>query len=119
MAEYVVDHERYVNVVPPDLREIAVLAEPLTIAEKALEQIFWMMQNRPPWLDPQTPSTSAAGGFPRWCSASVPSGAGSHDAGHGRLHHVRLLTRAASQSADRPGQRHRRDLRLLPDDDVP
>ena len=56
MAEYVVDHERYMNVVPPGLREIAVLAEPLTIAEKALEQIFWMMQNRPPWLDPQTPS---------------------------------------------------------------
>ena len=56
MAEYVVDHERYMNVVPPDLREIAVLAEPLTIAEKALAQIFWMMQNRPPWLDPQTPS---------------------------------------------------------------
>jgi threonine dehydrogenase-like Zn-dependent dehydrogenase len=56
MAEYVVDHERYMNVVPPDLREIAVLAEPLTIAEKALEQIFAMMQDRPPWLDPQTPS---------------------------------------------------------------
>jgi glucose 1-dehydrogenase len=56
MAEYVVDRERYMNVVPPDLREIAVLAEPLTIAEKALDQIFWMMQDRPPWLDPQTPS---------------------------------------------------------------
>ena len=54
MAEYVVDRERYMNLVPPDLREIAVLAEPLTIAEKALAQIFWMMQNRPPWLDPQT-----------------------------------------------------------------
>ena len=34
------------NLVPPDLREIAVLAEPLTIAEKALAQIFWMMQQR-------------------------------------------------------------------------
>jgi glucose 1-dehydrogenase len=56
MAEYVVDRERYMNLVPPDLREIAVLAEPLTIAEKALAQIFWMMQNRPPWLDPQTPA---------------------------------------------------------------
>ena len=54
MTEYVVDRERYMNLVPPDLREIAVLAEPLTIAEKALAQIFWMMQNRPPWLDPQT-----------------------------------------------------------------
>ena len=32
MAEYVVDHEHYMNVVPPDLREIAVLAEPLTIS---------------------------------------------------------------------------------------
>ncbi len=55
MTEYVVDHERYLNLVPPDLREIAVLAEPLTIAEKALAQIFWMMQHRPPWLDPETP----------------------------------------------------------------
>jgi threonine dehydrogenase-like Zn-dependent dehydrogenase len=55
MTEYVVDHARYMNLVPPDLREIAVLAEPLTIAEKALGQIFWMMQRRPPWLDPQTP----------------------------------------------------------------
>jgi glucose 1-dehydrogenase len=43
------------NVVPPGLREIAVLAEPLTIAEKALSQIYWMMQHRPPWLDPHTP----------------------------------------------------------------
>ncbi len=57
MTEYaVVDYERYMTVVPPGLREIAVLAEPLTIAEKALAQIFWMMQNRPSWLDPQTPS---------------------------------------------------------------
>jgi threonine dehydrogenase-like Zn-dependent dehydrogenase len=56
MAEYVVDQEQYMNVVPPGLREIAVLAEPLTIAEKALAQTFWMMQHRPPWLDPRTPA---------------------------------------------------------------
>jgi threonine dehydrogenase-like Zn-dependent dehydrogenase len=55
MTEYVVDHERYMNVVPPGLREIAVLTEPLTIAEKALAQIFWLMQQRPPWNDPDTP----------------------------------------------------------------
>jgi threonine dehydrogenase-like Zn-dependent dehydrogenase len=55
MAEQVVERERYLNLVPPDLRDIAVLAEPLTIAEKALGQIFWVMQQRPPWLDPQTP----------------------------------------------------------------
>ncbi len=63
MAEYVVDHEQYMNLVPPDLREIAVLAEPLTIAEKALAQIFWMMQQRPPWTDPETPSEERGKGL--------------------------------------------------------
>ena len=63
MAEYVVDREQYMNVVPPDLREIAVLAEPLTIAEKALAQIFWMMQQRPPWIDPETPSEERGRGL--------------------------------------------------------
>jgi glucose 1-dehydrogenase len=63
MTEYVVDSERYMTVVPPDLREIAVLAEPLTIAEKALAQTFWMMQHRPPWLDPQTPSQERGRGL--------------------------------------------------------
>ena len=63
MAEYVVDHEQYMNLVPPDLREIAVLAEPLTIAEKALAQIFWMMQQRPPWTDPEMPSEERGKGL--------------------------------------------------------
>jgi len=63
MAEYVVDHEQYMNFVPPDLREIAVLAEPLTIAEKALAQIFWMMQRRPPWVDPETPGEERGNGL--------------------------------------------------------
>ena len=63
MAEYAVDHEHYMNIVPPELREIAVLAEPLTIAEKALAQIFWMMQQRPPWIDPDTPSEERGQGL--------------------------------------------------------
>jgi threonine dehydrogenase-like Zn-dependent dehydrogenase len=63
LAEYVVEHERYLNPVPPDLREIAVLAEPLTIAEKALVQIFWMMRQRPPWLDPDTPGEERGRGL--------------------------------------------------------
>jgi len=63
MAGYVVDQERYMNLVPAGLREIAVLAEPLTIAEKALAQIFWTMQHRPPWLDPQTPSEERGQGL--------------------------------------------------------
>lgn len=52
MAEFVVDSERYMNPVPTDMREIAVLIEPLTIAQKALDQASWMMQRRPPWFDP-------------------------------------------------------------------
>jgi threonine dehydrogenase-like Zn-dependent dehydrogenase len=63
MAEYAVDHERYMNLVPAGLRDIAVLAEPLTIAEKALAQIFGMMQFRPPWLDPQTSPTERGRGL--------------------------------------------------------
>ncbi len=63
MAEYAVDQERHLNLVPPDLREIAVLTEPLTIAEKALGQITWMMQQRPPWLGPQTPGKERGKGL--------------------------------------------------------
>jgi threonine dehydrogenase-like Zn-dependent dehydrogenase len=63
MTEYVVDNERNMTLVPPDLREIAVLAEPLTIAEKALTQIFWTMRQRPPWLDPDTPSQQRGKGL--------------------------------------------------------
>ena len=38
------------------LLDVGICGTDKTIAEKALEQIFAMMQNRPPWLDPQTPS---------------------------------------------------------------
>jgi glucose 1-dehydrogenase len=63
MTERVVERERYLILVPPDLREIAVLAEPLTIAEKAMGQIFWVMQQRPPWLDPDTPGEERGRGL--------------------------------------------------------
>jgi len=48
MTEYVVDDEKYMNVVPPELKESAVLLEPLTIAEKALMQVY-TIQARLPW----------------------------------------------------------------------
>jgi glucose 1-dehydrogenase len=48
MTELVLDAERYLNVVPPELRDIAVLTEPLTIAEKALAQVH-DVQDRLPW----------------------------------------------------------------------
>jgi glucose 1-dehydrogenase len=52
MTEIVVDDEAYMNVVPRELRDIAVLVEPLTIAEKALEQIR-QVQKRLPWACPE------------------------------------------------------------------
>jgi glucose 1-dehydrogenase len=48
MTELVVDDERALNVVPHELREIGVLCEPLTIAEKALRQVD-EVQTRLPW----------------------------------------------------------------------
>jgi threonine dehydrogenase-like Zn-dependent dehydrogenase len=51
MAQYVVDDQIYMNPVPKDLRDAAVLVEPLTIAEKALIQV-WDVQQRPPGAVP-------------------------------------------------------------------
>ncbi|HMD50537.1 MAG TPA: alcohol dehydrogenase catalytic domain-containing protein, partial [Bryobacteraceae bacterium] len=54
MTELVVEEERYLNVVPRALRDIAVLVEPLTIAEKSLEQLA-QVQRRLPWATPVEP----------------------------------------------------------------
>jgi threonine dehydrogenase-like Zn-dependent dehydrogenase len=48
MTEYYVEEEKYLNPVPGNLRDHAVLAEPLTIAEKGLAQA-WQVQRRLPW----------------------------------------------------------------------
>jgi threonine dehydrogenase-like Zn-dependent dehydrogenase len=49
MAELVVEDARYVIRVPRALADVAVLVEPLTIAEKAMAQL-WTIQARLPWL---------------------------------------------------------------------
>jgi threonine dehydrogenase-like Zn-dependent dehydrogenase len=48
MTERVVDEARYMNLVPVAIRDVAVLVEPLTIAEKALIQTV-KIQSRLPW----------------------------------------------------------------------
>ncbi len=48
MTEYVIEEDRYVYPVPRDLRRIAVLLEPLTIAEKAFLE-FRAIDSRLPW----------------------------------------------------------------------
>jgi glucose 1-dehydrogenase len=70
MTEYVVDDERWMNVVPRELRDVAVLVEPLTIAEKALAQI-WQVQQRLPWACALTPDAPRAA-----CHRAVVIGAG-------------------------------------------
>ncbi|HZR84935.1 MAG TPA: alcohol dehydrogenase catalytic domain-containing protein [Candidatus Binatia bacterium] len=70
MTEQIVDDERYMNVVPDALRDVAVLVEPLTIAEKALGQI-WEVQHRLPWSCAATPGTAHAS-----CHRAVVIGAG-------------------------------------------
>jgi len=48
MTEAIVEDARYLNRVPRGLRDVAVLVEPLTIAEKAMAQL-WSVQARLPW----------------------------------------------------------------------
>lgn len=70
MTEFVVDDERFMNAVPQELREVAILVEPLTIAEKALIQVN-QIQQRLPWGCPVPP------GKPKeHCHRAVVLGAG-------------------------------------------
>ena len=70
MAQFIVDDERYMNPVPRELRQVAVLVEPLTIAEKGLAQV-WQVQQRLPWACPIAPGKAQA-----HCHKAVVLGAG-------------------------------------------
>jgi threonine dehydrogenase-like Zn-dependent dehydrogenase len=70
MAQYVVDDEQYMNPVPCEMRDTAVLVEPLTIAEKALIQVSGVQQ-RLPWSCPREPGKAQA-----HCHRAVVLGAG-------------------------------------------
>jgi threonine dehydrogenase-like Zn-dependent dehydrogenase len=61
MAEFVVEDEQYLNPVPVALRDVAVLVEPLTIAEKGIAQL-WQVQQRLPWTLPIEPGEPPAHG---------------------------------------------------------
>lgn len=62
MTEYYVDDERFFTPVPRSLREVAVLVEPLTVAEKALEQV-WQVQKRLPWVRESAPASARGTGL--------------------------------------------------------
>ncbi len=61
LTELVVDDQEYLTVVPTQLRDVAVLTEPLTIAEKALSQV-WRIQQRLPWVLPDRPMSERGRG---------------------------------------------------------
>ncbi len=65
MTETVVDDEKYMIRVPEDLRDVGVLTEPLTIAEKSLSQV-WQIQSRLPWAcrHDQDPSRKSGEALP-------------------------------------------------------
>jgi threonine dehydrogenase-like Zn-dependent dehydrogenase len=60
MTERVVDDQRFMHVIPGHLRDVGVLVEPLTIAEKALIQV-WDVQERLPWTAAGVPPGSGHG----------------------------------------------------------
>lgn len=70
MAEFVVDDEKYINRIPKELKEAAVLVEPLTIVEKALKQV-WQVQERLPWACSPASTKEHA-----YCHRAVVLGAG-------------------------------------------
>jgi glucose 1-dehydrogenase len=70
MTERLVEEERFLTVVPRALRESAALVEPLTIAEKALLQLF-AVQSRLPWTCPH-----AVAEGPGHCHRALVLGAG-------------------------------------------
>lgn len=61
MTESYVDDQKFLNYVPPELRDVAVLVEPLTIAEKGLAQV-WQAQQRLPWVSPDLPAHQRGSG---------------------------------------------------------
>jgi threonine dehydrogenase-like Zn-dependent dehydrogenase len=70
LTELVVDDQKYMNPVPHDLRNVGILVEPLTIAEKALSEIV-QVQQRLPWGCP-----TAAGNVEGYRHKAVVLGAG-------------------------------------------
>jgi len=61
MTEFVVEEERYLNPVPAALRDVAVLVEPLTIAEKGVAQLK-SIQQRLPWREKGSRALVLGGG---------------------------------------------------------
>jgi len=62
MTDRIVDDEKYMTPVPRGLEKIAVLIEPLTIAEKSIREV-WKIQERLPWMSPEARKNQSMQGF--------------------------------------------------------
>ena len=62
MTEFYVENELFLNPVPHHLRDVAVLVEPLTVAEKGLAQV-WEVQKRLPWVHANAPKNAQGTGL--------------------------------------------------------
>ncbi len=74
LTQYVVDQEQYIVKVPPYAAGLAVFTEPLSIAEKGIEQIR-IIQSRLPWSCPHPEHNFSS---PEWgkCKTTLVVGAG-------------------------------------------
>lgn len=70
MTQFVVEAAEYLSLVPPELRDVGILVEPLTIAEKTLMQIQ-TIQQRLPWG-----LSTEDGAAPHGCHRALVLGAG-------------------------------------------
>jgi hypothetical protein len=67
MTDQLVDDARFMVRLPDELRAVGVLTEPLTIAQKALDEL-WRAQDRLPWIDAGAAPDAADAGTARWSS---------------------------------------------------
>ncbi|GHO90733.1 glucose dehydrogenase [Reticulibacter mediterranei] len=74
LTEFVVDEARYMHPVPRHLRDIAILVEPLTVAQKAEYQLYGLTQRRPPWIDPTVSERTQGSGHTALVLGAGPVG---------------------------------------------
>ncbi len=74
LTRFIVDREQYLVKVPPAIKDLAVFTEPLSIAEKGVEQIR-VIQSRLPWYCPHDEHSL---NDPEWggCKVALVVGAG-------------------------------------------
>ncbi len=49
MAEFYIEEPQYLNLIPPEIEDIGVLLEPMTVVEKAIDHCF-LIQKRMSWM---------------------------------------------------------------------